>query len=215
MKLEIPDTYTVKKGDTLYSIARDNHVALDSLLSLNRIDKAYVIRIGQILVLPQGASPLQSIAENSDGSTGSTSGTSQAVSSAGASQGVGQTIGPGSSSSPFWPAPGRRVFLTGKLSGGTQISGGVGDPVYAVAPGRVVWVGPYRGYGRVVFVESPTSYIYVYGGNETTLVKVGDTVAPGAELANMGINPHLGQACAYFFVYKNGRPVDPKSAPRG
>ena len=215
MKLEIPDTYTVKKGDTLYSIARDNNVALDNLLSLNHIDKAYMIRIGQILVLPQGASSTQSMAENGVSSTSTPPGSSGITSTVATPANPAQTVGSTSPPSPFWPAPGNRVFLTGKLTGGTQISGGVGDPVYSVAEGRVVWVGPYRGYGRVVFVESPESYIYVYGGNETTLVKVGDTVTRGTELANMGINPHLGQACAYFFVYKNGRPLDPKTAPRG
>lgn len=202
-KLEIPRTYTVQKGDTLYSIAKDNGVSLGALISLNHVAQNHIIKVGEVLVLPPSAAGTPQVVDTGTAEGSATSST-QSVSMS--SSGNGQ---------PFWPAPGRRVFLTGKLAGGTQISGVLGDPVYAVAEGRVVWVGPYRGYGRVVFVESPSGYIYVYGGNETTLVKVGDSVAPGTEVANMGINPHLGTACTYFFVYKNGRPVNPKSAPRG
>ncbi len=209
MKLKIPDTYQVKKGDTLYSIAKDNGISLAQLLAVNHIDKSYIIKIGQVLVLPSGA--VSTAAANDNTGSQLTQTTSTSAPNSGTSV---STMGPSDGGLPFWPAPGKRIFLSGKLAGGTQISGGVGDPVYAVADGRVVWVGPYRGYGRVVFVESPSKYIYVYGGNETTLVKVGDTVTRGTEVANMGINPHLGQACAYFFVYKNGQPVNPRTAPR-
>lgn len=209
MKLKIPDTYQVKKGDTLYSIAKDNGISLSQLLAVNHIDNSYIIKVGQVLVLPSEGGTR--VATNDQVGSQTTQAPTSSVGSTAPSL---NTASPGDGGQPFWPAPGKRIFLSGKLAGGTQISGGVGDPVYSVADGRVVWVGPYRGYGRVVFVESPRKYIYVYGGNETTLVKVGDTVTRGTEVANMGINPHLGQACAYFFVYKNGQPVNPRTAPR-
>jgi len=216
MKLEIPQTYQVQKGDTLYSIARDSGVSLSELVSINHIGQNHIIKAGELLVLPPGAARQPSTVSNDgqSGSAGSGDIVSTSASSTNGSESSGQAVSMASESSHFWPASGRRIFLSGKLAGGTQISGSVGDPVYAVAPGRVVWVGPYRGYGRVVFVESQTGYIYVYGGAETTLVKVGESVIPGTEVANMGVNPHLGQACTYFFVYKNGKPVDPKTAPR-
>lgn len=211
-KIEIPQVYVVKKGDTLYSIAHDEGVPLAKLAAINHVGQNYIIKVGERLVLPATASGRPALVANDGNAASSTAGDSA---SGGSQETSTQSVSASSDSNPYWPASGHRVFLTGKLAGGTQISGTVGDPLYAVAGGRVVWVGPYRGYGRVVFVESPTGYIYVYGGAETTLVKVGDDVSRGTQVANMGINPHLGRACAYFFVYKNGRPVNPRTAPRG
>ena len=211
-KIEIPQVYVVKKGDTLYSIAHDEGIPLDRLAAINHVGRNYIIKVGERLILPAVVSGKPTVLANQ--STGSSQSGSD-VASSGTSPTSSQSVSMSSDTNPFWPSPGHRVFLSGKLSGGTQISGAVGDPLYAVAGGRVVWVGPYRGYGRVVFVESPTGYIYVYGGAETTLVKVGDVVSQGTQVANMGINPHLGRACAYFFVYKNGKPVNPRTAPRG
>lgn len=216
--LKIPRVYVVKKGDTLYGIARDENVALSQLLAVNNLGTSDLIRVGEVLVIPgaalsgetaqRGVSSATNISTSSGGESGAAP---TEVSARQPTKGSGAP----NAATPFWPSAGKRVFLTGKLAGGTQITGVVGEPVVAVASGKVVWVGPYRGYGRVVFVESPQGYIYVYGGNESTLVHVGEQVAIGAQVAKMGVNPHLGQACAYFFVYRNGRPVDPATAPRG
>lgn len=85
----------------------------------------------------------------------------------------------------------------------------------SVSSGRVVWVAPYRGYGNLIMIESRDKLIFAYGGNEETLVAVGDIVKPGTKIGRMGIDPIEKNAKAYFFVYKEGKPVDPGKAPRG
>jgi murein DD-endopeptidase MepM/ murein hydrolase activator NlpD len=85
----------------------------------------------------------------------------------------------------------------------------VGDGVRSVSTGRVVWVGPYRGFGRVVFVESTGGFVYVYAGNDRILVEVGDRVRQGMEIGRLGKSAHLGGARLIFMVYHNGRPIDP------
>ncbi|MFZ0369840.1 MAG: LysM peptidoglycan-binding domain-containing protein [Halobacillus sp.] len=47
------DSYTVKAGDTLYSIAKRYNVSLNDLIEANQISNPSYIRIGQDLVIPQ------------------------------------------------------------------------------------------------------------------------------------------------------------------
>lgn len=114
----------------------------------------------------------------------------------------------------LWPHTGKRIKLTGKLKG-TQIEGEVGDRIVAVSSGKVVWVAPYRGYGELVMVENSDGHIYAYGGNEETFVEVGDRVDAGTVIGRLGINPMERNAKVFFFVYRDGKPVDPEKAPRG
>jgi LysM repeat protein len=44
--------YTVKRGDTLHSIARTNNVPLRDLISANNVSPPYTLRVGQRLTLP-------------------------------------------------------------------------------------------------------------------------------------------------------------------
>lgn len=49
-------TYTVKAGDTLYSIAKKYNVTVDALAKANNITNYNLIRVGQVLVIP-GTTP--------------------------------------------------------------------------------------------------------------------------------------------------------------
>jgi murein DD-endopeptidase MepM/ murein hydrolase activator NlpD len=193
-RIAIPPRYTVKKGDTLYSISREFQVDLNTLTELNGIADSGSLRVGTILFLPDGAEVAAGKeqtgrASSNPASTGSTQGDL------------------------LWPHPGTRQDLRGRITG-TLIFGTLGDKVVSVSSGRVVWAGPYRGFSRVILIEGKNGYTYVYAGNEETLVTVGDTVVPGAEIGRLGKDAHQGVPQLYFLVYRNGKPVDPSLAPR-
>ena len=77
-----PDVYTVKKGDTLYSIGLEFGYDYKELAQANNIPPPYVIRVGQQLRLKEGKPAVASVAKpaaetgvvvtplNTDGSTG-------------------------------------------------------------------------------------------------------------------------------------------------
>lgn len=113
----------------------------------------------------------------------------------------------------YWPHNGARSALNGKLVG-KEIQANNGDPVVSVSSGKVIWVAPYHGYGKIIMIESPDKHIFAYGGNRDTLVNVGDFVQPGQKLGLIGTNGRDDLPKVYFFVYKNGKPVDPDIAPR-
>ncbi len=112
-----------------------------------------------------------------------------------------------------WPAAGKALYLDGKLEG-IMIRVKPGESSKAIASGTVVSAGPSRGFSQVVFVQSKSGYVFVYGGNEVLNVKTGDKIASGTEIGKIGIDSKDGTPIAYFFVFRNGQPVDPATAPR-
>lgn len=189
--LRIPRLHVVKRGETLYGIARQYGVSLDALIAVNEIRDTGRILAGSRLFIPQSGTQATSPPDGKPASP------------------PARTAG----AEGFWPHPGPREPFQGRLNG-IAIHGEAGDGIRSVSSGRVVWVGPYRGFGRVVFVESPDGYVYVYAGNEHILVEVGEQVRQGTELGRLGRNAHQGGARLIFLVYHNGRPVDPHGAPR-
>ncbi len=112
-----------------------------------------------------------------------------------------------------WPVEGKGLYMSGKLEG-IMFQTKKGASVQAIASGTVVSAGPSRGFGQVVFIQSKSGFVYVYGGNESILVKTGDNITPGKTIATVGLDSKEGTAIAYFFVFRNGQPVDPSLAPR-
>ncbi len=47
------DTYVIEKGDTLYSISKNNNISLMDLLNLNGLDKENYIYPGQEILVPK------------------------------------------------------------------------------------------------------------------------------------------------------------------
>lgn len=45
-------TYTVQKGDTLYSISKKNNLSVSTLLAANAMSDSSVLKVGQILTIP-------------------------------------------------------------------------------------------------------------------------------------------------------------------
>lgn len=112
-----------------------------------------------------------------------------------------------------WPASGKAMYLDGKLEG-VMIRVRPGETAKAIASGTVVSAGPSRGFSQVVFVQAKSGYVYVYGGIEALSVKTGDRLVSGAEIGKIGIDAKDGSPIAYFFVFRNGQPIDPAAAPR-
>jgi lipoprotein NlpD len=193
-EIKIPHSYKVKRGDTLYGIAREAGISFDELCKINGLDKNHLLKLNEVILLPSK----ETIPEPQETAV------PEPVIVFEDKSGIDY----------FWPHAGVRVSMSGKLKG-EEILGEKGDEIVSVSTGKVVWVAPYRGYGKLIMIETASHHIYAYGGNEETFVKVGDNVFPGTSLGLMGINSIEKNAKAFFFVYKDGKPVETAKAPRG
>ena len=92
---------------------------------------------------------------------------------------------------------------------GVDIAGKKGQAVMASAAGKVVYSGSgLRGYGKLVIIKHNKTYLSAYAHNEQILVKEGQSVAKGQQIAEMG-STDAEQVKLHFEIRKFGKPVDP------
>ncbi len=192
------DIYTVQKGDTFYRIAKVNGISVDELKKLNNFSDSSVLKAGDKLKIPvtivdtKNAS-LPDLPSNDPRKYSSKKGDSSLT----------------------WPVKNPTVtYMSGKVSG-VQLSASKGENVTAIRAGTVMYVGNYRGYGQVIFVQSKTGHIYVYSGLDLIKVKKGEYVVFGDVLGTAGTDSIKGTSQICLMVFQKSVPVDPAKAPRG
>ena len=92
---------------------------------------------------------------------------------------------------------------------GLRIDGGLNQPIFAAADGKVVYTGSaLRGYGELVIINHVRGWLTAYGHNAFVKVKEGDEVRAGQQIATMGPGPSQ-QPMLYFEIRLEGEPLDP------
>ncbi|CAJ0610636.1 unnamed protein product, partial [Cylicocyclus nassatus] len=90
----------------------------------------------------------------------------------------------------------------------------VGDPVMAVAEGVVSFAGVKGGYGNVVDVDHGNGYVTRYAHNSRLVVKAGDLVRAGQEVAKAGSTGRSTGAHVHFEVWGERQRGQPAQVPR-
>ena len=80
-----------------------------------------------------------------------------------------------------------------------------------VAPwgGRVMFSGPFRGYGQILIIEHPDGYHSLIAGLGHIDTDVGRSLATGEPVGNMGRLPDRNPTL-YFELRRHGQPVNPQ-----
>ena len=112
-----------------------------------------------------------------------------------------------------WGLPARGKLIAGFSKSanrkGIDIAGARGQAITASAAGKVVYAGSgLRGYGKLVIIKHNATYLSAYAHNERILVKEGQSVRKGQQIAEMG-NTDADQVKLHFEIRRQGKPVDP------
>jgi lipoprotein NlpD len=198
--------YTVENGDTLHAISFRTGIAYQNLAKWNGIRPPYRIFVGDVLELRPGEA-----AEGSITAKSAPVSRPRAASTKLASKPLPTAKLPATVSSWQWPAKGKltQTFSRGKAQYGIEIKGNRASAVVSTAPGQVVYAGNgIKGYGELVIIKHSDKYISAYAYNDKILVKEGDRVRAGQQLASMGSTGTKGVKL-HFEIRKNGEPVNP------
>ena len=214
------ETYVVQKGDTLYSLAKKNNMKVDELLSLNGLDSNAVIKVGQKLKIKAASSSTaetKTPVATSDPKKATTTKTDTAKTDTPAIVPDTRTYDEKHTvaSNVSWPVKASKVtYRTGKISGVT-LTCKENEDVKSVREGTVMYVGLYRGYGQVVFIQSKTGLIYAYTGLGDVKVNKFDYVVSGDVIGTAGIDSISKTPQITFMVLQGSTPIAPAKAPRG
>jgi lipoprotein NlpD len=191
----------VKSGETLYSIARRYSVDYRDIARWNGIGRDYLIHPGKRLRL------------NAPPGDRAVAAAEPAVPRQPATR-----VSPSDPAHrpPEWKWPVQVGRVAGSIrqpSGGIglRIDGGLNQPIFAAADGKVVYTGSgLRGYGQLVIINHARGWLTAYGHNAFVSVKEGEDVRAGQAIAAMGLGPGQ-QPMLYFEIRLEGEPLDPLS----
>jgi lipoprotein NlpD len=179
-------SYAVKRGDTLGSIAKHHGCTVKNLIAWNHLKKKPHLAKGESLRIAMR-------------SGGQGAGATEQALERHAKRVVLSWPADGSVVEPFEPGHNR----------GIEIGGNDGDPVRAAADGRVMYAGTgLNGYGTLIIVQHNKDFLTAYSHGRKLLVKTGDLVKQGEEIAEMGDVDNV-HAAVLFELRRDGMPVDP------
>jgi lipoprotein NlpD len=237
MKPVPPVIYRVRRGDSLARIAHSHGCTVRQLVAWNHVKPSARLKLGQplrvsspdavkMVAVPVAPVPAASVAAPAkvaaaaaagnavaSASTAATStpAPAPAVTSAADTRGVAVELSRHSKVvSLSWPAQGSVVegFQPGETRG-IEIDGKAGDPVRAAADGKVMYAGTgLNEYGSLIIVQHNKDFLTAYSHNRKLLVKTGDIVRQGQQIAEMG-SENNSRVSVLFELRRDGKPVDP------
>ena len=225
--------YTVRKGDTLLRIALDVGENYRDLVTWNNLANPDDTKVGQVLRVsqpggersaniqtqpvpmpppanvPRKTEPRADKTPYSEGKVATTTPPATTTTPA-APAAPAAAAGDEARLSWMWPSEGRVIatFDDGRNKG-VDIAGKAGQPVVAAGSGKVMYAGSgIRGYGNLVIVKHSNSLLSAYAHNRKIVVKEGDNVTRGQQIAEMG-DSDADTVKLHFEIRQQGKPVDP------
>ena len=209
-----PETVTVEKGDTLYSISRQYNVNIADLKRINGLSYPYTLAVGQKVMLAGSAHGSSATAANKTPKRTYTvrSAPRKAASRPARSS---YTVAKNRKSKFSWPVRGAIVskFGTigkGRANDGINIKAARGTAVKAADAGTVAYAGnELKGFGNLILVRHNDGWITAYAHNDRLLVKKGQKVRRGEKIATVGATGGVNSPQLHFEIRAGKKAVNP------
>ncbi len=188
--------HKVAKGDTVYSIAKkydsSAQAVVDFPFNTFSNDETFELAIGQVVIVPEGVKPAESIASPR---------IRQITPDAGSVVASGSFV---------WPTQGTITQNYAWYHPGLDIANRAAPNVLAADSGKVIYAACLTyGYGCHVIVDHGNGFKTLYAHFQAIYVTVGQSVGRGAALGKMGSTGRSTGTHLHFEVSQNGVKLNP------
>jgi len=225
--------HKVKKGDSLWTIAREHNIDIDTLIGANDINDMNRIKPGEVIkILPVKGiiykigpgENLSIIADKFEISIKRVIDSNQIADPERVYPGK-MLILPGAKPEFGYRDRLEKLFIKpinarissyfgrrwGRMHEGLDYATNIGTQVRAAGDGKVVYSGWARGYGQTIIIEHQKGLRTLYGHNSKLLVGSGEWVSRGELISKSGNTGTTTGPNMHFEVQVNGRPTNPLS----
>ena len=230
--------YEVQPGDNLWGIARRENLDLDTLISANRLQRANLINVGDILHIPNQKGVFHKVRKGQ-----TISGIAKIYKTA-----VEEILEINGIEEPDAISVHKQLFIPGakllseekeyilgwgfikpcrgwvssrygwrrdpftrqrRFHRGIDLAVSTGTPIYAARDGKVILSGWSGGYGRLIVIKHTQGYSTRYGHNSVNLVKKGQKVKQGQLIARVGNTGRSTGSHLHFEIRRWGHALNP------
>ena len=197
--------HVVRAGENLYRIGKAYDVRYEELARLNNLRDASQIRVGQRIFIPGATRELPAAVITPAETAPERSFAPEAPPPASPLRSFDQTF--------IWPINGTINSGFGPRGSGfhdgIDIAAPAGTPIRAIESGEVIYSDRMRGYGNMVILRHADGFVSVYAHNERNLVREGQQVSRGENIARVGSTGRVTGPHLHFEIRRDNKAQDP------
>lgn len=213
-----PQTYAVRAGDTVASVAGMFDARTADIIEQNNLMPPYVLRVGQVLQLPGPRYESVRIASIAPPTrSDAIDAVPLAAEPAGAPRpprmeqiSLTPTLGKFQAPVKGQIISGYGAKTDGLYNDGINIAAAPGTPVHAAGAGEVAYAGDsLEGYGNLVLIKHDDGYFTVYSHLADTRVAKGVKVARGQTIGSVGASGKVSSPQLHFEIRQGTKSLNP------
>ena len=236
LKIPQPKLHTVEKGDTLYNISKKYQMSVHELSKMNELKEPYTIHLGQRLKIRD---PEDVLVASNQKQTGVSAARAKTLAEEkylnnqketplkvqNTPQSRSKGVARSSAKIPYWqskkkfswPVQGQVVSkfglnAQGQQNDGINIKAKQGAYVKAAEEGVIGYASDgLKGYGNLILIRHKSGWLTAYAHNQKLLVKKGQKVKKGQNIALVGSTGNVSTPQLHFEIRYKTKVVDPQN----